>query len=130
MVQSVFVLSHFNIRSVARHEKLDSVTPLLLTPGISCCTDLLYLSLSPHGPQSLTVCFLFSPAAGISAIVEQEYEAKEAGELNLNRGAIIQNAVQQPNGLWEGSLAGKTGLFRESFVRFLDSDKDDGVVRR
>lgn len=68
-------------------------------------------------------------AAGISAIVEQEYAAKEVGELSLNRGAIIQNARQQPNGLWEGSLAGKTGLFRESFVRFLDSAADGVVLR-
>lgn len=66
--------------------------------------------------------------------MEQEYSAKEAGELNLNRGAIIQNVRQQPNGLWEGSVAGKTGLFRESFVRFLENstsgDKDSGVVLR
>lgn len=68
--------------------------------------------------------------------MEQEYLAKEAGELSLNRGAIIQNVRQQPNGLWEGSLAGKTGLFRESCVRFLDSATNsasgdrDGVVLR
>lgn len=72
-------------------------------------------------------------AAGLSAIVEQDYTAKEAGELSLNRGAIIQNVKQQqPNGLWEGSLAGKTGFFRESFVRFVDNNTadKDGVVLR
>lgn len=67
-------------------------------------------------------------AAAVTALVEHDYTAKEAGELNLNRGAIIQNAKQQSNGWWEGSLAGKTGLFRESCVRFLDSA--DGVVLR
>lgn len=53
--------------------------------------------------------------------MEQDYTAKETGELSLNRGAIIQNVRQQSNGLWEGSVAGKTGLFRDTFVRFLDS---------
>lgn len=70
------------------------------------------------------LCFPFT-AAGISAIVEQDYTAKETGELSLNRGAIIQNVRQQSNGLWEGSVAGKTGLFRDTFVRFLDSSSSN-----
>lgn len=65
--------------------------------------------------------------------MEQEYLAQEAGELSLSRGAIIQDVRQNSSGLWEGSVAGKTGVFRESFVRFLDnsgSDKEAGVVLR
>lgn len=79
---------------------------------------------------TLRVVPLFVPftAAGISAIVEQDYTAKESGELSLNRGAIIHNVRQQSNGLWEGSVAGKTGLFRESFVRFLDSSSNSNTA--
>lgn len=81
------------------------------------------------GTSSLTHSVCLCHISAVSAIVEHDYTAKEAGELNLVKGAIIQNIKLQSNGWWEGQLAsGKTGLFRETFVRLLGAAEDQNNV--
>lgn len=76
-----------------------------------------------------------STLAEVSAIVELDYAAKEASELNLIKGAIIQNVKpyqhQGHGAWWEGCLAsGKTGIFQDRYVRFLDGEDKNHVVLR
>ncbi|XP_055716038.1 CD2-associated protein [Phlebotomus papatasi] len=68
----------------------------------------------------------------VSAIVEHDYTAMQPDELNLVKGAIIQNIKVQPGGWWEGTIAasGKTGMFPDNFVRVLEPDDKNPVVLR
>ncbi|XP_067010594.2 SH3 domain-containing kinase-binding protein 1 isoform X2 [Anabrus simplex] len=70
------------------------------------------------------------------AIVEFDYVAQESDELTLHKGDIITDIRMQPGGWWEGTLAGKRGMFPDNFVKVLNepgSKKDpvtDGVPLR
>lgn len=82
-----------------------------------------------HSPFYLYVFFSIFP---VSAIVEHDYTAMQPDELNLVKGAIIQNIKVQPGGWWEGTIAasGKTGMFPDNFVRVLEPDDKNPVVLR
>lgn len=60
----------------------------------------------------------------VEAVVEFDYVAQEADELNLRKGDVITNIKTQPGGWWEGTLSGKRGMFPDNFVKVL-SETDD-----
>lgn len=86
----------------------------------------------------LKKCFKFSPFlnpkifVSVSAIVEFDYTASEADELNLVKGTVITNIKVQPGGWWHGTVAstGKSGMFPDNFVKLLDQHNEDKVILR
>lgn len=76
------------------------------------------------------ICFSFSFV--VTAIVEQNYKAREEDDLTLEKGDIIKNIKQKADGRWEGTLTstGKTGMFPDKFVRVINGDDKSSVVLR
>ena len=56
----------------------------------------------------------------MEAIVEYNYEAREADELTLRKGDIIKNIKVLQGGWWEGTLKDKRGMFPDNFVKVIN----------